>query len=303
MKIGIYPGCSLTGSAREYNQSVISVANAFGIEVEQVPDWNCCGATAAHNLNKELSLALPARILASAEKHNLFEIVVPCAACYSRLMTTKHELDHNPVVRNQINEIIEADYQGKVQILNVIEFIDKYIAPKLEEKITRKFDNKVACYYGCLLVRPAKILKYDRPEDPQSMDNVMTKLGAKAIQWNRKVECCGAGLTMAKTEIVAKLSGSIIEDAQHQGAEAIIVACPMCHANLDMRRKSINSVLGRKFDIPVIYITQAIGWAIGMNDKQLEFFRHFVPVKLPQNKTINQPVTETSKVEPVSEEQ
>jgi heterodisulfide reductase subunit B len=303
MKIGIYPGCSLTGSAREYNQSVISVANAFGIEVEQVPDWNCCGATAAHNLNKELSLALPARILASAEKHNLFEIVVPCAACYSRLMTTKHELDHNPVVRNQINEIIEADYQGKVQILNVIEFIDKYIAPKLEEKITRKFDNKVACYYGCLLVRPAKILKYDRPEDPQSMDNVMTKLGAKAIQWNRKVECCGAGLTMAKTEIVAKLSGTIIEDAQHQGAEAIIVACPMCHANLDMRRKSINSVLGRKFDIPVIYITQAIGWAIGMNDKQLEFFRHFVPVKLPQNKTINQPVTETSKVEPVSEEQ
>ncbi len=280
MKIGIYPGCSLTGSAREYNQSVIAIAEAFGIDIEQIPDWNCCGATAAHNLNKDLSLALPARILTSAEKHGLFEVVVPCAACYSRLMTTKHELDHDPVKRNKISEIIEADYQGKVQILNVIEFIDKYITPKLDDKIKRKFNNKIACYYGCLLVRPAKILKYDRAEDPQSMDTVMLKLGAEPLQWNRKVECCGAGLTMAKTEIVAKLSGTIIEDAQHQGAEAIIVACPMCHANLDMRRKSINSVLGKKIDIPVIYITQAIGWALGMDDKKLEFFRHFVPVNI-----------------------
>jgi len=282
MKIGIYPGCSLTGSAREYNQSVLSIAQAFDIEIEQVPDWNCCGATAAHNLNKDLSLALPARILASAEKSGMSEIVVPCAACYSRLMTTKHELDHDPVCRNRISEIIEADYQGKVQILNVIEFIDKYITPKLEEKIIRKFNNKVACYYGCLLVRPAKILKYDRAENPQSMDIVMTKLGANSIQWNRKVECCGAGLTMAKVDIVAKLSGTIVEDAQYMGAEAIVVACPMCHANLDMRRKSINSIMGKKFDIPVIYITQAIGWALGMDDKKLEFFRHFVPVNLPE---------------------
>lgn len=287
MKIGIYPGCSLTGSAREYNQSVFTLAEAFGIELEQVPDWNCCGATAAHNLNKDLSLALPARILASAEKHGMSEIIVPCAACYSRLMTTKHELDHDPVCRNRITEIIEADYQGRVQILNVIEFIDKYIAPKLDDKIKRRFNNKVACYYGCLLVRPAKILKYDRVEDPQSMDNVMTKLGANPIPWNRKVECCGAGLTMAKSEIVAKLSGTIVEDAAHQGAEAIIVACPMCHANLDMRRKSINSLLGKKFDIPVIYITQAIGWALGMDDKKLEFFRHFVPVNLPEGIIVN----------------
>jgi heterodisulfide reductase subunit B len=293
MKIGIYPGCSLTGSAREYNQSVINIAEAFGIAIEQVPDWNCCGATAAHNLNKDLSIALPARILASAENAGMSEIVIPCAACYSRLMTTKYELDHDPVKRNHIAEIIETDYQGKVQILNVIEFIDKYITPELDSKLKRRFNNKVACYYGCLLVRPAKILKYDRAEDPQSMDVVMKKLGADSIQWNRKVECCGAGLTMAKADIVARLSGTIVEDAQHQGAEAIVVACPMCHANLDMRRKSINSVLGKKIDIPVIYITQAIGWAIGMNDKKLEFFRHFVPVNLPEGRSV-EPVKEVA---------
>jgi heterodisulfide reductase subunit B2 len=188
MSIGIYPGCSLTGSAREYNQSVITVAEAFDIDIEQVPDWNCCGSTAAHNLNKELSLALPARILASAENAGMTEIIVPCAACYSRLMTTNHELIHDPVRRNRINEIIETEYKGKVQILNVIEFIDKYITPKLDENVKRKMATKVACYYGCLLVRPAKILKYDRAEDPQSMDIVMKKLGAEPIQWNRKVE-------------------------------------------------------------------------------------------------------------------
>jgi heterodisulfide reductase subunit B len=302
MKIGIYPGCSLTGSAREYNQSVLSLAKAFDIDMDQVPDWNCCGATAAHNLNKDLSLALPARILASAEQHGMSEVVVPCAACFSRLMTTKHELDHDPVCRNRISEIIEADYQGKVQILNVIEFIDKYIAPKLEAKIKRRFNNKVACYYGCLLVRPSKILKYDRAEEPQSMDLVMTKLGAEAVQWNRKVECCGAGLTMAKSEIVARLSGTIVEDAQHQGAEAIVVACPMCHANLDMRRKSINSLLGMKIDIPVIYITQAIGWALGMDDKKLEFFRHFVPVNLPDGKLVEHVAETPAKEESVSAE-
>ena len=105
MKIGIYPGCSLTGSARDYNESVFALAEAFGLEFVQIPDWNCCGATAAHNLNKELSLALPARILALAEKNGLDEIIVPCAACYSRLVVTQHELKNNPELKNRISEV------------------------------------------------------------------------------------------------------------------------------------------------------------------------------------------------------
>ena len=146
MKIGIYPGCSLTGSAREYNDSVMNLAAAFGIEFEQVPDWNCCGATAAHNLNKELSLALPARILAAAEKFGMKELMVPCAACYSRLTVTQHELLHDPVLKNRINEIIEADFKGSIRILNVIQFIDEFITPKLEEKVVKKFNYNAASY-------------------------------------------------------------------------------------------------------------------------------------------------------------
>lgn len=284
MKIGIYPGCSLNGSARDYNESVFALAKAFGIELEQIPDWNCCGATAAHNLNKELSLALPARILANAEKHGLTDIVVPCAACYSRLVVTQYELQHDPELKNRICEVIGMEYKGTSNIMNVIQFIDKYIAGQLESKITKKFNYNVACYYGCLMVRPAKILKYDRPEDPQTMDDMMRKIGANPLDWGYKVECCGAGLSISKTDMVAKLSGKIIEDATFRGAEAIIVACPMCHSNLDMRRRDINSYWKTKFTVPVIYLTQAIGLAVGLSEKEVGLKRHYVPVRLPEKK-------------------
>jgi heterodisulfide reductase subunit B len=280
MKTGIYPGCSLTGSARDYNESVFALADAFGLELMQIPDWNCCGATAAHNLNKQLSLALPARILALAEKSGMDEIIVPCAACYSRLVVTQHELKSNPELKNRISETIEMDYRGTCKILNVIEWIDKYIVPDIEKKKVKAFAHKVACYYGCLLVRPNKILNYDRAEDPQTMDVVMTKLGATPVDFPFKTECCGAGLSISRTDIVSKLSGKIIEDAGFRGAEAIIVACPMCHSNLDMRRPDINKYWEKKFDIPVLFVTQAIGLALGLSPEKVGLKRHFVEVKL-----------------------
>ena len=172
MKTGIYPGCSLTGSARDYNQSVFELAKAFEIEFMEIPDWNCCGATAAHNLSKDLSLALPARIIALAEAHKIQEIVVPCAACYSRLVVTQYELNKDPELKSRINKILEMDYTGNVSILNVIQWIDKYITPNLDEKLSRPFNHKVACYYGCLLVRPSKILNYEKISIDLGMNQV-----------------------------------------------------------------------------------------------------------------------------------
>jgi len=280
MKTGIYPGCSLNGSARDYNESVFALADAFGLSLEQVSDWNCCGATAAHNLNKDLSLALPARILSLAEQNGMDEIVVPCAACYHRLIVTQNELRKDPELKNHVCEILEMDYKGTSRIINVIEWIDKYIVPDLEGKIVKPFDHKVACYYGCLLVRPHKVLAYDRPEDPQSMDLVMTKIGATSVYYPYKTECCGAGFSISRTDIVSKLSGKIVEDAESRGADAIIVACPMCHSNLDMRRNDINKYWGRSFKIPVIFITQAVGLAIGLSAKNVGLERHFVEVNI-----------------------
>ena len=280
MKVGLYPGCSLSGGSRDYNESVLALANAFGLEFAQIPDWNCCGATAAHNINKELSLSLPARIMALAEQNDMDEVIVPCAACYSRLMVTQSELRKDPEKKNRIAETIGMNYNGTLKILNIIEWIDKYILPNIDGKIIKPFNNKVACYYGCLLVRPDKILKYDRAEDPQTMDIVMNKIGATTVDFPFKTECCGAGFSISRTDIVSKLSGKIIEDAENRGAEAIIVACPMCHSNLDMRRDDINKYWNKKFKIPVLFVTQAIGYAIGLPASKIGLNRHFVKVNL-----------------------
>ena len=279
MKIGFYPGCSLTGSSREYNESVVAVAKALDIELVEINDWNCCGATAAHAMNEELSLSLPARIMAMAEKQGLDEVVVPCAACYNRLKVTQHELEDD-TKRSRVIDILKMPYQGSSRIINVLQLLENYGTENIKAKITQPFAHKVACYYGCLLVRPHSILKFDRVEDPQSMDTFIKTIGGTTMDWAFKTECCGAGFSVSRTDLVAKLSGNILKDAVDRGAEALIVACPMCQSNLDMRRGAINKTLETPSDIPVIYITQAIGLALGLSAKELGLKRHFVTVEL-----------------------
>jgi heterodisulfide reductase subunit B len=280
MKLGFYPGCSMQGSSPEYNESLKAIIRRLNIPMEVIADWNCCGATAAHNLNKSLALALPARIIALAEQQGLEEILVPCAACYNRLCMVQHELQDKPGEMQKVNEEILLTYKGNIRILNILQFLDKYLVPSLNDKIANPFKHKVACYYGCLLVRPQNILKAERYEDPQGMDTIMAKLGADPIDWAFKTDCCGAGLSVSRTDLVVKLSGEILEDASLRGAEAMIVACPMCHSNLDMRRKAINKLRKEPIDMPVIYITQAIGLAMGIDAKELGLKRHFVPANI-----------------------
>jgi heterodisulfide reductase subunit B len=278
MKLGFYPGCSLKGTAREYNESVKALAPVFDIQLEDIEDWNCCGASAAHAVNKDLSLALPARILALAERQGFEEVVVPCAACFNRLVVAQYELNNDAALKQQTEKAIDMTFANKVKILNVVQFIDKYIKDKIADKVSHKFEHQVACYYGCLLVRPHKIIGFDRVEDPTSMDELMQLIGATPIDWGFKTECCGASLSIARTDLVAKLSGNIVKDAADRGAEAIIVACPMCHSNLDMRRPQIDQYVGKEISTPVIYITQAIGLAVGLAPEKLGLQRHFVKV-------------------------
>lgn len=280
MEIGFYPGCSLKGTSLEYNESVITLAKAFDIELVELNDWNCCGATAAHSMDRELSLSLVARILALAEQQGFEEIVVPCASCYNRLSTVQYELAQDTKLLDKIVDIIKIPYFGNVKILNVVQFIEKYVQDNLAAKVVHPFRHEVACYYGCLLVRPHKILQFDQLEDPQSMDKLMTMIGATSIDWAFKTECCGAGLSVSRTDLVGRLSGNILKDADDRGAKVLVVACPMCHSNLDMRRPAINSYLNKSIDIPILYITQAIGLAIGLTPKDLGLDRHFVPINL-----------------------
>ena len=275
---GFYPGCSLQATSREYNESVRALARHLSLPLREIEDWNCCGATAAHSMNHELALALPARVLALAEAQGMEEIVVPCAACYGRLATTHHTLVTDETLRQKTCDTIGMEYSGKLKILNAVQWIEQYVEPLLANAVTHPINRKIACYYGCLLVRPHKVLQFDRVEDPQSMDRLCALCGSKPVDWAFKTECCGAGLSISRTQSVGRLSGAILSDAAERGAEAIIVACPMCHSNLDMRRPAANCSLGQYSYLPVLFITQLIGLALGIPRKELGLDRHFVPV-------------------------
>jgi len=277
MKIGFYPGCSLEGSSKEYSDSLFAVAEKCGVTLEVIKDWSCCGATAAHNLNHDLAVALPARTLALAEKQGFEEIIVPCAACYSRLAGSKLEINTNTDVKTNTEKYIDMKIDKDVKILTVFEFLQKYIFPEADKYIVNKLNQKVACYYGCLYSRPKELAVLEQIENPMEMDDVLTKAGAESIKWAFKTECCGAGFTMSRTDIVAKLSGKIVEDAADRGAQSIIVACPMCHVNLDMRRPEIKKQLKKDIDIPVLFITQALGLSMGIPADKLGLNKHYVP--------------------------
>lgn len=280
IRIGYYPGCSLPGTAREYDESVRALAPVLGIELVEVPDWNCCGATAAHNLSHELSLALPARILSIAEREGLEEILVPCAACFSRLARTRVELLADPALCKRISDSIGMAYTGKSIPVNILSVLSRISPEEIRSKVTNPLNFNTASYYGCLLSRPKDIVEIERHEDPLIMEGLLEFVGAHALDWAFKVECCGAGFSVSRTDIVGKLSAKIVNDAVNRGADAIIVACPMCHSNLDMRRPAIEKTAKKKFEIPVLYITQAIGLALGIDFKKLGLHRHLVKVNL-----------------------
>ena len=277
-----YPGCSLLGSSREYGESLRAILPALGVELAEVPDWNCCGASSAHAIDRDLSLSLPARILSLAETLDADEMLVPCAACYNRLASARHELE-DAATRERITGITGLGYKGSIRPLNILEFLSKH-ADILRNKTVKPFAHEVACYYGCLLVRPPKVTRFDRSEDPRSMDALMSAIGATPVEWAFKVECCGAGHSITRTDLVGKLSYRIIDNAVRHGAQAIIAACPMCHSNLDMRRSFINRAAGKKYSIPVLFITQAVGLAVGIDRKELGLHRHIVTVRFPDAK-------------------
>ena len=281
-KLTYFPGCSAHGTSEEFDSTLKLVMKTLDVQLDEIPDWNCCGATSAHVMTENLAFALPLRNLVLAEKLDNKTMGIACASCYSRMKVTKKEMDEHPDLAQRINSTIieEGEYKGSVDVQSMLQYCYETIGlEKIKSKVTKSLAGlKVACYYGCLLVRPHEILKFDREEDPQTLDVLMLKAGATPIDWAFKTECCGAGLSVSRTKSVGRLSGKIMGDAKDRGAEAVIVACPMCHSNLDMRREEINTYLGEKIDMPVLYITQAIGLAIGLDRKALGLQRHFVKV-------------------------
>ncbi len=277
MKLGYFPGCSMHASGREYGESLKAVAAPLGIELAEIDDWSCCGSSAAHMTNHLLSLGLAARNLSLAEAQGHAKVVAPCSACYSRLAAARHELAKDAATTQRIRSMLDRPFDNAVDVLNILTVLREAL-PQIKAKVTRPLTGlKVACYYGCLLVRPPELAQSDDPEAPTSMEQVVAATGATCVEWNRKLDCCGAGLTMARTGSVVRLGRAILADAKAHGAQAVVVACGMCHSNLDMRQKAMGA-RGESLGMPVLYITELIGLSLQATPKALGLNRHFVDV-------------------------
>jgi heterodisulfide reductase subunit B len=277
MKYAYYPGCSAHSTARDMHESSIAVAETLGIEMEEMRGWSCCGASAAHQTDKLLATSLAAANLVLAKNSGL-DMVVNCAACYNRTKAANHEVCSSVEMRKRVGDAIGNDYDGSVKVRHFVEILNEDIGvEKLRKNIKRSLNGlKVACYYGCFLVRPNKVTNFDDAENPVFLDRLVTAMGGESLDWPCKVECCGGGLNLTRTEVLVKLSGSILDMAQASGADCIAVACPMCQVSLDLRQKDIEKQTGKKYRLPILYITQLLGLCLGIDSKKLGIERLMV---------------------------
>lgn len=277
-RVAYYPGCSLHGTSREYDESLRAVAQALDIGVDEIDDWSCCGASSAHTTDHLLSVALPARNLAIAEAAGYDQVVAPCAACYNRLASARHAVAHETSIGERIPDVIGRPFANGVEVLSAIHFLQAAAATIKERAAAQRsnpfVDAKLAAYYGCLLVRPAEISVDDDPEAPRALDDLIAAVGATPVDWNMRVECCGGSYSVSRTASVVRLGRAIINDARKHEAEAIVVACPLCHSNLDLRQKAMTA--RGQAPLPVLFITQVVGLALGLPPEQLGLDRHFV---------------------------
>ncbi len=278
MTIGYYPGCSLSGTAREYDISVKKMCSLLGLKLQEIEDWNCCGATSAHATNHKLALLLPARNQALADAQGLTVVLAPCAACQNRQVTTRkaliasHELREEVLTITGIKPTCTAEFIGVTQLLEAMD--PEEIKKRVKKPLT---GLNLACYYGCLLVRPMDDMGFDDPENPLKMEAIMSALGATPVDWAFKIECCGAGLTLAQQQLVEELTHSIAKNAADNGADAFVVACPLCQANLDMRQGSMRKRFGDIKQMPVYYISELVAIACGATPSEVAVGEHFVP--------------------------
>lgn len=274
--VGFYPGCSLEATARDYLESVRGVALLLELELREVPDWNCCGASAAHALDHRASLNLAARNLALAQELPQ-PMVVPCALCFNRLKAAQHELaqDQSLLLPEIAQMLTDPD---AVEVVELNSFLS---SPGMIAQAEAKAANQLSglrpvVYYGCQGQRPPAVTGHPAPENPMGLDLLLNALGAEVIDWPFKTDCCGASHSVARPDLVHTLVGRLYERALEREANCIVTGCQMCQANLDLYQKEIAAGMGREVYLPVFYFTELIGLALGHRETATWLKRHLV---------------------------
>ncbi len=258
MKYSYFPGCTISTTALEFGLSTDAVCEALGIELVELEDWNCCGASSAHSLNHELSYTLPARNVALAQGTGL-DIVAPCPACYQHTLTADLRMRQDEAWRRSLEQTLGFTYQGRGRTRHLLEVLSEPdVLELLRQKTVRPLTGlKVVSYYGCVLVRPPEITGWDDPEHPTRMDQVMAAIGAEPVDWSYKVDCCGASMALSRADIVLQLSARLGQEAVAAGADVVACACGICQINLDTRQTAERKV-------PALYFTELMGLAMGL---------------------------------------
>ncbi len=278
MKVSYYPGCSLETTARPYHHSTQAVCRALGVDLAEIPDWLCCGSSPALKMDHRLSLSLAAVNLALAQRQQLGQVVAPCPFCYRRLLTAQHELQQDAGLRTQVEEVLADRLTLDLKVHHLLGLLLEEVGlPAIQAQVSKPLTGlKVVPYYGCYLVKPGQLVGFDDPENPTALDRLLTTLGAQVLAWDFKTECCGASLAVTQPQVTLALTGRLLREAAYQGAEAIVVACQLCQANLDLQQRRLEKQHHTRYNLPVIYFTQLLGLALGLAPAVLGLHHHLV---------------------------
>ncbi len=270
MKYAFFPGCSLESTAWDFSQSTKEVFKALDVELEEIEDWVCCGSTPAHATDATLSIALPAVNLHKAVAMGR-PLVASCASCYSRFRTANDVLTKSDEARQAVSAVTGQPYGGQAEVRHILDVIVNEVGLKqIRAKVKQPLKGlKVACYYGCLLTRPPKVVAFDNPENPMAMDDLLRALGAETVDWPYKTECCGASQAIPNPEVVERLSHRILAMAGEAEADCLAVACQMCQMNLDLGQSAATKKHGKLPETPVLYVTQLLGLALGLSPEEM----------------------------------
>jgi len=268
MKIPYYPGCTLNTTAKGFDLSARESARALGFEMEELEQWNCCGACFPLSPGNVMALAAPAKVLTNARKAGE-SVTTLCSVCYNVLKRTNAALNEDRERLASVNDFIKEDYDGTLKVVHMLEVLRDSIGfDKVKDAVTRPLGKiKVGAYYGCMLLRPFKDMGIDRHEGPTIIEDLLGAMGCEAIDFPDKIECCGAHLAMGREDVVEKLSGNVIASAVNRGAEVIVTSCPLCQYNLEKSQASIIEIDAGHKVIPIIYFTQLLGLALGQTDE------------------------------------
>ena len=266
-----YPGCSLTGTAREYDLATRAMMEALGVSLTELEDWTCCGPSAAEACSELLSLALPAINLAIAETMDKTEdVLVPCSACYLNLKKANEVMRSDEKTRARVNTVLaekELILEGSVAVRHLLDVLTTDIGAEAVQ-IQVKTDLShltIAPYYGCQCLRPYAV--FDDPEEPRSMEPLIRATGAHVHPWQMGAKCCGASHMNTKMPVALELVHAILQAAK--GADAIVTVCPMCQMNLEAYQDKINRRYGDVSSVTILYLPQLLGMALGLSDEAL----------------------------------